>query len=306
MSESLKIGLVGLDSSHCVEYARLWHAESHPHHVTGARIVAAFAGGSPDWPLSISRVGGFQEQMKNEFGVPSYDSIEEVAAQSDAIMILSVDGRVHLEQFKIVAKSGKPVYIDKPLSVTTADAASILALSAETGTRVFSSSVWRYSRGLNEAMDALGGSCRHAHLHGQWPLEEGLHGWFYYGIHQVEMLYAAMGRGCQSVACARHGSTESITGFWPDGRVGTIVTNHEESRPFAGWLLGAEQNVLVEVKDTKYDRYRAFLNSALDFFRGGAAPVALNETGETIAFMEAAWQSAAQSGIPVEIKIQSS
>lgn len=306
MSESLKIGLVGLDSSHCVEYARLWHAESHPHHVTGARIVAAFAGGSPDWPLSISRVGGFQEQMKNEFGVPSYDSIEEVAAQSDAIMILSVDGRVHLEQFKIVAKSGKPVYIDKPLSVTTADAASILALAESTDTRFFSSSVWRYSRGLNKAMSTLGGSCHHAHLHGQWPLEAGLHGWLYYGIHQVEMLYAAMGQGCERVSCAREGESETITGFWSNGRIGTIATNHSESRPFGGYFLGEGSSALVEVLDTKYDRYHAFLDYALAFFRGGEPPVPVNETLETIAFMEAASQSAAQSGIPVKTILKTS
>ena len=306
MSEPLKIGLVGLDSSHCVEYARLWHAKSHPHHVTGARIVAAYAGGSPDWDLSISRVAGFQKQMENEFGVPSFDSIEEVAAQSDAIMILSVDGRVHLDQFEIVAKTGKPVYIDKPLSVTTADAASILALAERTGTRFFSSSVWRYSRGFNQAMSALDGSCHHAHLHGQWPLEPGLHGWFYYGIHQVEMLYAAMGQGCERVSCAREGESEIITGFWSNGRIGTIATNHTESRPFGGYLLGEGSSTLVEVQDMKYDRYHAFLNSALDFFRGGETPVPVKETMETIAFMEAASQSAAQSGIPVEIKIQPS
>lgn len=304
MSDALKIGLVGLDSSHCVEYARLLHDAAHPQHVSGARIVAAYAGGSPDWPLSITRVAGFQEQMKNEFGVPTYDSIEEVTPQADAIMILSVDGRVHLDQFEIVARSGKPVYIDKPLSVTIAGAAQILAIAESTGTRIFSSSVWRYSRGLNEAMAELDGSCRHAHLHGQWPIEDGLHGWFYYGIHQVEMLYAAMGTGCLRVACTRDGDVEIITGFWPDGRIGTIATNHSESRPFGGWLLGEKSSALVEVKDTKYDRYHAFLNSALEFFRGAEALVSTTETLETIAFMEAASQSAVRSGIPLEIKLK--
>lgn len=183
MNEPLKIGLVGLDSSHCVEYATLLHDAKHPHHVPSARIVAAYPGGSADWPLSATRVPGFVERMTTEFGVSMVASLEEVAAVSDAIMILAVDGRVHCSQFGVIAKAGKPVYIDKPLCVTVADAEEIRNVAQATGARVFSASVWRFSRGLNEAIAALNGPCRHAHLHGHWPLEDGLHGWFYYGIH---------------------------------------------------------------------------------------------------------------------------
>lgn len=301
MSEPLKIGLVGLDSSHCVEYAKLLHDTSHTHYVPGTRIVATYAGGSPDWELSYSRVSGFREQMENEFGVPTFDSIEEVTAKSDAIMILSVDGRVHREQFEVVAKSGLPVYIDKPLSVSSADTEQMQAVAQSSGSRLFSSSVWRFSRGLNEGLAELSGSCLHAHLLGQWPLQEGLHGWFYYGIHQVEMLYAAMGPGCYRVACHRDGDLEAITGFWPNGRIGTIATNHAEPRPFGGWLLGEAGSALVEVMDSKHDRYRAFLLATLEFFRGASSPVSLTETLETIAFLEGAIRSVEQGGVPVPI-----
>ena len=301
MSEPLKIGFVGLDSSHCVEYAKLLHDKSHSHHVPGARIVAAYAGGSTDWELSYSRVPGFRERMEKEFGVTTFNSIEEVAAVADALMILSVDGRVHFAQFEIVARTGKPVYIDKPLSVTHVDAEHLQAIAQSTGTRIFSSSVWRFSRGLNQSLADLSGSCRHAHLQGQWPLEEGLHGWFYYGIHQVEMLYAAMGPGCYRVAGHRDGDFEVITGFWPDGRIGTIATNHVEPRPFGGWLLGEDGSALVEVQDSKHDRYRAFLLATIEFFRGASSPVSLTETLETIAFLEGAARSVEQGVIPLPI-----
>ena len=302
MNEPLKIGLVGLDSSHCVEYAGLLHDATHPHHVPGARIVTAYPGGSADWPLSASRVPGFAERMKTEFGVPMAASLEEVAEASDAIMILAVDGRVHRPQFEVIAKAGKPVYIDKPLSVTEVDARKIRNVSQATGARVFSASVWRFSRGLSEAIATLDGPCRHAHLHGQWPLEDGLHGWFYYGIHQVEMLYAAMGPGCRRVACNRDGASEVLTGFWDDGRVATIATNHEEHRPFGGWLLGETNSALLAVKDSKHERYRAFLEKTLAFFRGAETSVALPETLETIEFLAAAATSAGQEGKPVAIQ----
>jgi hypothetical protein len=295
-NNELKIGLVGLDSSHCVEYATLLHQADHAHHVAGARIVAAYPGGSPDWELSASRVDGFTTRMETEFSVPICDSIEAVVSQSDAIMILSVDGRVHLEQFEAVAEAGKPVYIDKPLTIDVAEAQKLKAIAVRTGTRAFSSSVWRFSRGLRSCLDSLNGACRHAALHGQWPLHAGLQGWFFYGIHQVEMLFAAMGPGCLRVACTRDGSSEVLTGFWPDGRMGIISTCHDEQRPFGGCLQGPEGEALVRVVDSKYDRYQAFLQSALAFFRGEAAPVGIDETLETIAFLEAAAQSAEQGG----------
>ena len=301
MNTAMKIGIVGLDSSHSVEYARLWHDTGHTHHVPGAQIVAAYPGGSADWELSYSRVAGFRATMESKYGIPVYDTIEQVVEVADAMMILTIDGRVHWEQFEIVAKSGKPVYIDKPLALSGGEVDEIEATAKRTGTRVFSSSVWRWATGLKEALGALDGPCRNAAFQGQWPLFEGIHGWMYYGIHQVELLFAAMGPGCHHVTCARVEGAETITGFWPDGRIGTIGTNHDEGRPYTGWLQGENKVTLVPVRDTMHDRYSAFLRAAMTFYAGGPAPVLLSETRETIKFMEAAEKSAAQGGAVVEV-----
>lgn len=292
----IKIGIIGLDSSHAVQYAKLLHESDPSHHVAGGRIVAAYAGGSPDWELSHGRVAGFRRELEQGFAIPVVDTIAEVVAAADAIMILTIDGRVHLEQFTAVAAAGKPVYIDKPLTATAAEARQLAAVAANTDTRVFSSSVWRYAVGFQEAMAALAGPARHLSLHGQWPEHPGLHGWTWYGIHQVEMLYAALGTGCQRVSAVRDGAAEVITGFWSGGRTGTIATNHDEELTYGGWVADAAATHAIEVKDTLQDRYAAFLRGLLAFYRGEPAPVALAETIETIAFMETAWRSRAQGG----------
>lgn len=297
----INIGIIGLDSSHAVQYAKLLHEADHPHHVPGARIVAAYAGGSPDWELSHGRVAGFRQELADGYAIPVVATIEEVVAAADALMILTIDGRVHLEQFTAVAASGKPAYIDKPLTATTAEARELAGIAAQTGSRVFSSSVWRYAVGLREAMAALSGPARHLSLHGTWPVHPGLHGWTWYGIHQVEMAYAVLGAGCQKVACARDGASEVITAFWPGGRTVTIATNHDENLTNGGWVADAETTHSIEVKDGMHDRYAAFLRSALDFYRGGEAPVALTETIETIAFMETAWCSRGQGGVLLDL-----
>lgn len=298
-SPEIKIGIVGLDSSHAVQYAMLLHDEAHSHHVPGGRIVAAYAGGSDDWELSYSRVPGFREQLDQAYSVPIYETIEEVVAASDAIMVLSIDGRVHLAQFEAIVASGKPVYIDKPLTATVADAQRLAELAEQSSTRVFSSSVWRYAVGLREALAALDGPARHMSLHGQWPEHPGLHGWSWYGIHQVEMMFTALGSGCRRVSCVREGAAEVITGFWSDGRIGTIATNHDENLKYGGWIADAENTQPIAICDTMHDRYAAFLRGALAFYRGGPAPVALAETVETIAFMECALRSREQNGVMV-------
>jgi len=53
------IGMAGLDTSHVPAFAGLLHDSTKEYHVPGARIAAAFPGGSPDFDLSINRVGQF-------------------------------------------------------------------------------------------------------------------------------------------------------------------------------------------------------------------------------------------------------
>lgn len=298
MSDStLKIGIIGLDSSHAGQYTKLLHEIDHAHYVPGGQIVAAYAGGSPDWELSHGRVPGFREEITAGYGVPVYDTIADVVAAADALMILTIDGRVHVEQFAAVAGAGKPVYIDKPLTATSAEAQELATLAETTSTPVFSSSVWRYAEGLREAMAALAGPAKHVALHGMWPEHPGLHGWTWYGIHQVEIAYKIMGVGCRKVACVREGASEVITAFWDEGRTVTIATNHDQNLTNGGWVADEQGTHAIAVRDTMHERYAAFLRSYLNFCQSGPAPVALDETVETIAFMETAWQSREQGGL---------
>src|ERR1700691_2746921 len=92
----LRIGILGLDTSHTVSFAKLLNDPTNPNYVPGGRIVAAWKGGSPDVASSASRVEGFAAEMRTTYGVKLYDTMEEVARNVDALMILSVDGRPHL------------------------------------------------------------------------------------------------------------------------------------------------------------------------------------------------------------------
>ena len=52
----IRLGIIGTDTSHAVEFTKLLNDESAPDRIPGARVVAAFKGGSADIASSISRV----------------------------------------------------------------------------------------------------------------------------------------------------------------------------------------------------------------------------------------------------------
>ena len=74
-AEPLRLGMIGLDTSHVPAFAKVFNDPKAPGHVPGGKVVAAFKGGSPDIVASASRVEGFTKQLVETHGVKLYDSI---------------------------------------------------------------------------------------------------------------------------------------------------------------------------------------------------------------------------------------
>src|SRR3954464_3249631 len=109
----LRIGIIGLDTSHVTAFTALLNDEKNKDHVAGGKVVAAFKGGSADVESSASRVEGYARELQEKYGVKIVPTIEELCAQVDAVLLESVDGRPHLEQARPVIKARKPMFIDK-------------------------------------------------------------------------------------------------------------------------------------------------------------------------------------------------
>ena len=138
--------MIGLDTSHVVAFTELLNDPAAKGHVAGAKVVAAFKGGSPDITSSISRVEGYTATLRDKFGVKICETIGEVCAAVDAVLIMNVDGRPHLEEAKIVIEAKKPFYVDKPLAGTLRDALEIIRLSEAAGVPMFSASSLRFGK----------------------------------------------------------------------------------------------------------------------------------------------------------------
>ncbi|SFD76791.1 Predicted dehydrogenase [Bacillus sp. OV194] len=295
----LKIGMIGLDTTHCPAFTDLLNNEKNPHYIKGGKIVAAYPGGSPDFELSISRVGSITRQLEENYKVKMTGSPEEVAEQTDAILLTSVDGRVHLEQFKRIVPYGKPIYIDKPLACTSADARQIFELAQQYNVPVSSSSSLRFSEELQQAaMDK--GSIIGADTYGPMKIEPPLPSLFWYGIHSVEMLFTVMGAGCEQVSCTVNNDHDVIVGKWADGRIGTVRGNRTGNNQFGALVHRSSGTAFVDCQKGTKPHYASLLEEVMKMFLTGAPPVGMEESMELIRFIEAANESR-QTGKTVQL-----
>ena len=296
----LRVGLIGLDTSHVIAFTKSLNDPSGPDFVPGGRVVAAFKGGSPDIKASAGRVDKFTAELQEKYKIKVVDSIPELCSMVDVILLESVDGRVHLEQARQVIRSKKPLFIDKPMAASYADAKEIARLARESGVPWFSSSSLRYTPAYQEAAtDTSAGKILGAETYGPASLEPTNPGLFWYGIHAVESLFTLMGPGCVSVTMTSNEDFDLAVGVWKDGRIGTVKGLRKGKEDY-GALVYREKGIShLPAKDVSYV---PLIRQIMGFFKTGISPVPEQETLEIFAFMEAADESKRQQGKPVKLK----
>jgi predicted dehydrogenase len=290
----LRLGLVGLDTSHVTAFTELLNNPKAKDHVPGARVIAAFKGGSADIPSSIGRVEEYTTALRDKYGVKIHDSIEKVCDDVDAVLIESVDGRPHLEQARIVIAAKKPLYIDKPLAGSLRDALEIFRLAEAAGVPIFSSSSLRFAKSSQAVRAGSIGKVLSAETTSPAHLEEHHPDLYWYGVHGCESLFTVMGAGCESVERRKTADGKiEVVGRWKDGRTGIF----RESSKYGGSARGEKGEAPVG----SFEGYAPLVVEIVKFFQTRQPPLPAAETIELFAFMEAADESKRQGGKPVSL-----
>jgi hypothetical protein len=292
----LRLGIIGTDTSHVIAFTKLLNDASSPGHVPGARVVAAFKGGSKDLPDSYKRVDKFAEELRTRWNIEFVPGIPSLCRKVDGVMIESVDGRQHLEQVKQVLACGKPLWIDKPLASSLEDAREIGRLAKEAGVPWFSTSALRYGKNVESMKfaDASG-----VVAWGAGPLGSDQLDLAYYAIHAVELLYAVLGAGCEEVSRMHTDGADVILGKWKGGRTGEVRAVRPDSEY---GVLVFRAGGKVDVAPKLDDGYRPLVAEIVKFFETKQPPVRNAETLEVIEFMDAAQRSMTQGGKPVKLR----
>jgi hypothetical protein len=292
----LRAGIVGLDTSHVPAFTKLFNKGETEGELAGIQVTTGYTGGT-DMPASRDRKEKFTQQLR-EMGVEIVPTIPELLAKVDVVLLESVDGRIHLQEAREIFKAGKPVFIDKPLAGTLAEAIAIVELAKKHGVPFFSSSSSRFGEEMvalkaNAALgDILG-----AQTWGPCSYQEGTPDFFFYGIHGVEALYTLMGTGCETVSRVKAGNHDVATGVWKDGRAGAYRGIVKGKADFGAVAYGTK----AIGQAAKAVSYEGLCRQIGKFFRTSVAPVSAEETLEIFTFMEAADESLRQGGKPVAL-----
>ena len=296
LGADIRVGIIGLDTSHAVEFTKAFNATNPAPEYAGFRVVAAYPKGSSDIASSTNRVPGYIEKVR-ALGVVIVPSIDELLATSDVVLLESNDGRPHLAQALPVFKSGKRVFIDKPVAGTLAQCIALYDAAARYKTPMFSASSLRYTARMSEIAAGKFGPVLGAETYGPCSLEATHPDFFWYGIHAVEMLFTVMGPECESVVRVSTPETDVAVGTWRDGRVGSFRGTRASKYAFGGDVFFAKS--IQRVDD--YKGYEMLLREIVTVFKTGVVPVRPEETIAIFAFMEAADESKRQGGVPVKI-----
>lgn len=294
--EKKRIGMIGLDTSHCVAFTQALNSVQASADLKGYKIVAAYPKGSNDIQSSVERIPGYTADV-SKLGVEIVGSVEELLTQVDVVLLETNDGRLHLEQALKVIKAGKPLFIDKPIAASLKDAIAIFDAAKKYNVPVFSSSSLRFTPGAQEIAKGKIGAVHGADAYSPLKFEKTHPDLFWYGIHGVEILFTLMGTGCKSVKRSIGPDNEVVVGTWNDNRIGTFRGIVNGKQTYGGTAYG-QKDVAVT---GPYIGYNPLLLKIIDFFETRIPPVTAEETLEIYAFMEAADESKKNAGASVNL-----
>lgn len=298
MTAPLKIGLIGLDTSHVAAFTKIFNDASYEFHIPGAKVTCAWPGGSPDLEVSHSRVDKFTAQLQGDFNVKILPSPEDVAREADLVFITAVDGRAHRELFEKTAFAGKPTFIDKPFAATLEDAQAIVDLAAEKKIPLATCSSLRFSDKLTDALKdaAADDPAFGVDVFGPMQTQPELPGLLWYGVHAIEMMVRVMGTGAKTVQTVTTEGHDLVTVTFDDGRIASYHGMRGVHNRF-GLLIHRKSGVqFVDASAFDAPWYYSMLKELLPAFAKGESAVPVKDSLTVMQIIDAANRSRESQG----------
>ena len=137
----MRIGAIGIDSSHLPEFTKRIQA-MNADGKTRCAVTHFWDPGHHEWqhPDGAERSKQDVESWRrtaSEHGAKQVETLEELLKNVDGVMVLNINGHRHLELSIGPIARGMPTYIDKPLTCSLdQDAGQLSIKSAEAGIQV--------------------------------------------------------------------------------------------------------------------------------------------------------------------------
>ncbi len=288
---SVRVGLVGTNTSHAGVFARLLNGEGAAPRVEGAHVTGVWSSGR----VGLSGPHPEAPELAARFGIDRVvaDPGELIGAIDLVLVVDDLDGgALHAELARPFIEAGIPTYIDKPMTLDVADAVGLFDLAGKHSTPLLSASALRFATELPAVTDAGIGKLSSV-------VSVGPGDWYNYGVHAVELAQTLTGPGATWVH--QHAGEQrdvTVVGY-DDGPTVVVETLRDAAYVFYASAFGESGHAQVEVTDAD-GFYAGAMSAAVQMAVSGTSPVGRADTLEVLAILTAGQRSALIDG-PVQI-----
>ncbi|MFY0758549.1 hypothetical protein AB1K32_06670 [Metabacillus dongyingensis] len=277
----MKIGIIGCDSSHSLSFTKVINSGRFKQ-----TAVTAFAPVfSEDIPLSAKRKDRIQTLLIQEQGLAEL-SLEKLCEECDAFLLLALDPYKRLSFFSELSKWGKPVFIDKPLSITLAESKEIADISIKTGTPFMSASALRFESGFQRWANTMEHPPLSLTVKGPLLFEKTFPGYFWYGIHLTEMIMAVMGGMPDDVHAELKLGVEIISMHFQNGTKAVLQGDLAGEQPFSAEATLRDGSSIIWKNLEPGTLFEGIANASVHFFMTGKSSVTQQEMLQSIELVE--------------------
>lgn len=249
-----------------------WHANKYPEWIeqaSGGQLKVTYAYAMIDSPSGLDNATWCRNK-----GIELLESIEEVVAKSDYLIVLSPDYPEFHEQLAMLPlQSGKPTYVDKTFAPDRKTAQLLFDTAAAHNTPLYSSSALRFAAEYT--------SVERQAIHAIQSIGPGR--FENYSIHQIEPIVSLMGSDAVRVMSLGTNQSPALLIEFTDGRQAT-VRHFSGDAPFSLAIeYDSKNSAIVKVAS---NFFALFIDNLLQFFESGQPTVHSDETIAVITIIE--------------------
>ncbi len=186
------------------------------------------------------------ERLNKTYGVYTADSYDEFVGNVDGIMITARHGDNHYKYAKPYIKSGIPMFIDKPITISEKEAVSLKKELIEKNVKVSGGSVCKYPELIQKlkknVTEKIFGEVYGGFLRAPVNMRNPYGDFFFYSQHLVQVMCEIFGFYPLSVQAFDSGKTVNCTVRYSDFAVNIVFTK-ECGDYYAG--ISCEKNAVL-------------------------------------------------------------
>lgn len=304
----MNLGCIGVDSGHLPAFTKLIN-ERHTAGRTSARVTHYWTDGSDDWTQGEKGRKGHVEKWISEAeaaGSTKAGSLKDLLKNCDGFLVLNVSGKKHAKFAAACLKTGKPTYVDKPLTTKLSEAKQLLSLSRKHKAPCYSASSLRFVAEFGVIDFASLGNVVAVDAYAPGELLKADPHLWHYGCHAVEMVdsifaKSGQGPGVKRVSAVASEDRHLVDLEYRDGRYARIRMERKGCWEFGGIIHGDKASAAFKVHFDGAAIYSRLIDGMTTFFEKGKPPVALRDIVENVAVLEAGNKSIAKKGAWVNV-----